>query len=148
MADAQLFEENFIVTKVNKEKYDRVHRLSGTSTDGSLTFTLDINHELWPVAEGTTINIVLATTLALDGTTKEGAETSWRNVSRSNTATLADLFEYVCYGKNYRFEDAEAGAETVKYYASFGGMLLYIEGPYRKLNGLKIDEIYMLCKKA
>lgn len=113
MADAQLFEENFIVNKVNTDKYDRTHRLSGTSTDGSLIFTLDINHELWPITEGTTINIVLATTLALDGTTKEGTETSWRSVSKANTATLADLFEYVCYGKNYRFEDAEAGAETV-----------------------------------
>jgi DNA-directed RNA polymerase I, II, and III subunit RPABC3 len=35
-----------------------------------------------------------------------------------------------------------------KYYASFGGLLLYIEGPYRKLNGLKIDEIYLLVKRA
>jgi DNA-directed RNA polymerase I, II, and III subunit RPABC3 len=113
MADAQLFEETFIVNNKNKEKYDRVSRLSGTSTDGSLTFTLDINHELWPVNEGQTINLVLATTLALDGTTKEGAETSWRNVSKANTSTLADLFDYVCYGKNYRFEDAEAGTETV-----------------------------------
>lgn len=55
---------------------------------------------------------MLATTLALDGTTKEGAETSWRNVSRQGTATLADMFDYVCYGKNYKFEDAEGASET------------------------------------
>jgi DNA-directed RNA polymerase I, II, and III subunit RPABC3 len=113
MADAQLFEETFAITDINKEKYDRVSRLSGTSSDGSLTMTLDINHELFPVENGTSLNLVLATTLALDGTTKEGAETSWRNVSRQGHATLADMFDYVCYGKNYRFEDADGGGETV-----------------------------------
>jgi DNA-directed RNA polymerase I, II, and III subunit RPABC3 len=35
-----------------------------------------------------------------------------------------------------------------KYFASFGGLLLYMEGPYKKLNGLKIDDIYMLIKRA
>jgi DNA-directed RNA polymerase I, II, and III subunit RPABC3 len=35
-----------------------------------------------------------------------------------------------------------------KYYASFGGLLLYMEGPHRKLNGLKIDDIYMLLKHS
>ncbi|KAF1919830.1 hypothetical protein BDU57DRAFT_442397 [Ampelomyces quisqualis] len=148
MADAQLFEETFTITSINADKYDRVSRLHGASADAALTFTLDINHELFPCAVGESINLVLATTLALDGTTKEGAETSWRTVSRQGAATLADLFDYVCYGKNYKFEDADGASETAKYYASFGGLLLYIEGPYRKLNGLKIDEIYMLVKRV
>ncbi|KAL5116467.1 DNA-directed RNA polymerases I, II, and III subunit RPABC3 [Pleosporales sp. CAS-2024a] len=146
MADAQLFEETFLVSKRDKEKYDRVSRLSGSSDDGLLAFTLDINDEVWHVAPGQTIQIVLATTLALDGAAPERAETSWRTVTKGREPTLADMFEYVCYGKNYRFEDADTGTDTVKYYASFGGLLLYIEGPYRKLNGLKIDDIYMLCK--
>lgn len=34
-----------------------------------------------------------------------------------------------------------------KLYASFGGLLLFIEGPYKKLSGLKIEQIYMLLKK-
>jgi DNA-directed RNA polymerase I, II, and III subunit RPABC3 len=112
MGDAQLFEETFSITSINAEKYDRVSRLHGTSSDSSLTMTLDVNHELFPCTVGESINLVLATTLALDGTTKEGAETSWRNVSKQGTATLADMFDYVCYGKNYRFEDAEGGAEV------------------------------------
>ena len=112
MADAQLFEETFSITSINSEKYDRVSRLQGTSADSALTFTLDINHELFPCTVGESINIVLATTLSLDGSAKEGAETSWRNVSRQGTATLADMFDYVCYGKNYKFEDAEGASET------------------------------------
>ena len=146
MADAQVFEDTFNITNVNSEKYDRVSRLSGTSSDSTLTMTLDINHELFPCAIGESINIVLATTLSLDGTTKEGAETSWRSVGRQGTATLADMYDYVCYGKNYRFEDGDG--DVVKYYASFGGLLLYMEGPYKKLSGLRIDNIYMLVKRS
>jgi|TARA_R110002003_G_scaffold96_3_gene7358 DNA-directed RNA polymerase I, II, and III subunit RPABC3 len=107
MADAQLFEETFTINTVNAEKYDRVSRLIGASSDGSLNFTLDINHELFPCTAGESINLVLATTLSLDGTAKQGAETSWRNVGRQGTATLADMYDYVCYGKNYKFEDSD-----------------------------------------
>lgn len=35
-----------------------------------------------------------------------------------------------------------------KAYASFGGLLLYLEGPYKRLRNLKIDNVYMLIKKA
>ncbi|KAF2026416.1 RNA polymerase [Setomelanomma holmii] len=150
MAEAQLFEETFTISDINAEKYDRVSRLSGTSSDGSLNFTLDINHELFPCTVGESINLVLANSLALDGSKNQGAETSWRNVGRQGTATLADMFDYVCYGKNYKFEEGEGEKESgrIKYFASFGGLLLYIDGPYRKLKGLRIDEIYMLVKRV
>lgn len=35
-----------------------------------------------------------------------------------------------------------------KAYASFGGLLLYLEGPYKRLRNLKIDNVYMLIKKG
>jgi DNA-directed RNA polymerase I, II, and III subunit RPABC3 len=108
MADAQIFEDTFSITAINNEKYDRVSRLYGTSSDSTLTMTLDINHELFPCAVGESINMVLATTLNLDGSLKEGADTtSWRSVSKQGHATLADMYDYVCYGKNYRFEDGD-----------------------------------------
>lgn len=34
-----------------------------------------------------------------------------------------------------------------KVFASFGGLLLYIEGPYKKLTPLRVDYIYLLVKK-
>lgn len=102
MTDAQLFEETFNITSINSEKYDRVSRLSGTSTDGTLVMTLDINVELFSVSVGDNINMVLATTLNLDGTKDEKP---WRD--NNGDPSLADMFEYVCYGKNYRFEDGD-----------------------------------------
>lgn len=34
-----------------------------------------------------------------------------------------------------------------KVFVSFGGLLLYIEGPYKKLTPLRIEYIYLLMKK-
>ena len=32
-------------------------------------------------------------------------------------------------------------------FVSFGGLLLYLEGPYKRLAPLKIDHVYLLMKK-
>jgi DNA-directed RNA polymerase I, II, and III subunit RPABC3 len=108
--DSQLFDEHFTITKVDNQKYDRVARISGISHD-SLTFmTLDINTELFPSAKGEPLHMVLATSLALDGSKDDGR--GWRDVARSGQggeATLADMFDYVCHGKIYKFEDGEDG---------------------------------------
>ena len=34
-----------------------------------------------------------------------------------------------------------------KAFISFGGLLLYMEGPYKKLTPLRIDYVYLLAKK-
>lgn len=34
-----------------------------------------------------------------------------------------------------------------KVFVSFGGLLLYMEGPYKKLTPLRIDYVYLLIKK-
>jgi DNA-directed RNA polymerase I, II, and III subunit RPABC3 len=104
MTDAQLLEETFTITDVNNEKYDRVSRISGTSSDVSMQ--LDINHELFPVSAGDQLTMVLATTLNLDGTKDEGK--GWRETAKGES-TLADMYDYVCYGKVYKVEDGEKG---------------------------------------
>ncbi|OCK94468.1 DNA-directed RNA polymerase core subunit RPB8 [Cenococcum geophilum 1.58] len=142
MADSQLFEDTFNITAINNQKYDRVSRITGTSTDNATSMTLDINHELYPITTGENIQMVLASTLNLDGTKPEKG---WKDLSRSSESTLADMYDYVCYGKVYRFEEGDG--DNIKVYCSFGGLLLYIEGPYKKLTPLRIDYVYMLLKK-
>ena len=56
------------------------------------------------MAVGENIQMVLASTLSLDGTKDERG---WRDLSRSGESTLADLYDYVCRGKVYRFEEGE-----------------------------------------
>jgi DNA-directed RNA polymerase I, II, and III subunit RPABC3 len=109
-SDSQLYEDTFKIDSINDEKYDRASRLFCTSLDGTTVMSLDINHELFPCRAGETLHVVLATTLSLDGIQDD--ERGWRDVAKSGEgveATLADMFDYVCHGKIYRFDDGEDG---------------------------------------
>ncbi|EWC47905.1 hypothetical protein DRE_02787 [Drechslerella stenobrocha 248] len=141
--DAILVSETLSVNSVNSEKYDRVSRISGSNPD--VKFHLDINHDLYVVAAGETIELVLASTLKLDGSSDiEKAKQGWRELDEQ--PTLADGYDYVCYGKIYRFE--ESGVDSIKAFVSFGGLLLYLEGSAKKLTTLKHEYIYLLVKKV
>jgi len=145
--DSQLFDDTFTVTNVDTSKYDRVSRLSATSHDNQTIMQLDINTELFPTLKGESIRAVIATSLALDGSKDDGK--GWRDLGRNGAggeATLADMFDYVCHGKIYKFEDGEDG-QTIKAYISFGGLLMALEGPYKKLTPLRVDYVYLLLKK-
>ena len=104
MSDATLYEETFNITSTIADKYDRVTRVLGSTHDASTTLALDVNHELYPLSSGETVTMVLATTLNLDGTKDERG---WRE--KKGESTLADMYDYVCYGKVYRFEEGEEG---------------------------------------
>ncbi|KAJ5194814.1 uncharacterized protein N7498_008252 [Penicillium cinerascens] len=143
MSDPLLFEDTFTITAINAQKYDRVSRLTCTSNDASLTFTLDVNSELYPCVVGESLSLALASTLSLDG--KEDTRNSWREVSMGEQ-TLANDYDYVCHGKVYRFEEGTT-KDTMAVFVSFGGLLLYLEGPYKKLAPLRIDHVYLLLKK-
>ncbi|KAJ5106915.1 RNA polymerase Rpb8 [Penicillium angulare] len=143
MSDPILFEDHFTITSINAQKYDRVSRLTCSSNDASLTFTLDVNSELYPCEVNESLSMALASTLSLDG--KEDTRASWREVSMGEQ-TLANDYDYVCHGKVYRFEEGQT-KDTMAVFVSFGGLLLYLEGPYKKLAPLKIDHVYLLLKK-
>ncbi|KAK2054906.1 RNA polymerase Rpb8 [Colletotrichum caudatum] len=145
--DVTLFEESFTVTNYDQSKYDRVARISATSADNQTLVTLDVNIELFPISVSDSLHVVLATSLAHDGSKDD--EKGWRDVTKGNQdrePTLADMFDYVCYGKIYKFEDADDG-QTIKAYVSFGGLLMSLEGPYKKLTPLRVDYVYLLIKK-
>lgn len=103
--DSQLFDETFTITTLDHSKYDRVGRLGGTSQDSQTVMTLDINTELFPCQIGDTLQTVLSTSLALDGSKDDSR--GWRDIG--SEATIADMFDYVCHGKIYKFEDGADG---------------------------------------
>jgi len=39
------------------------------------------------------------------------------------------------------------GGECSKVFASFGGLLMFLEGPHKRLSNLRQDNIYLLLKK-
>jgi DNA-directed RNA polymerase I, II, and III subunit RPABC3 len=105
MADSQLYEDAFSITTVDPGKYDRVARVAGTSQDNNTIITLDINTELYPLSIGDHVQLLLASTLNLDGS-KEEEEKGWREIKGPS---LADAWDYVCYGKVYKFEEGDDG---------------------------------------
>ena len=102
--DAQLFDDTFTITSINSAKYDRVSRISGHNLSNDTDFTLDVNTELYPCLVNDTINLVLASTLALDGSKDDGK--GWREAQRGE-ASLADMYDYVCHGKIYKFDEGQ-----------------------------------------
>lgn len=105
-ADSQLFDDRFTITSYDQSKYDRVARIGCVSDDGNTTFQLDVNVEMFPCAVGEHIQMVLASTLSLDGSKDSGK--GWLN-SGKEEPSLADPFDYVCHGKIYKFEDEGNG---------------------------------------
>lgn len=81
MADATLFDDTFTITSLNAQKYDRVSRITATSADSATVLTLDINSEIYPLSTGEPIQLVLASTLNLDGTKEDAASRgAWREI--------------------------------------------------------------------
>lgn len=117
--DATLFEETFTVTEYDQSKYDRVARISCTSSDSQTIMVLDINIELFPCFTSDTLHVMLSTTLSPDGTKEE--DKGWRDVGKAGDApaTLADLYDYVCYGKIYKFEETFDGTTMLVSYKPF-----------------------------
>lgn len=103
--DAALYEDTFQITTVLDQTYDRVARVMGITNTSDTSLTLDINSELYPLQTGDHVNMLIATTLNLDGTKDERG---WRD--KSNEETLASLWDYVCYGKVYKHHDPGDGA--------------------------------------
>ncbi len=104
MSDSNLFSSTFTIHTLNALKYDRVARLSAHTESGECQITLDVNSELFPCTVGERLQLLLCSTLALDGSKDDGK--GWRDVARGE-ASVADEFDYVCHGKVYRFEEGE-----------------------------------------
>lgn len=55
------------------------------------------------------------------------------------------------YGKIYRIEDEDTGSENSRLaaYASFGGLLMRLQGDANNLHGFEVDKnLYLLLKKV
>ncbi|KAI8059336.1 RNA polymerase [Gongronella butleri] len=152
--DNILFQDIFDVKDVNPngKRFDRVSRVLARSENYEMELTLDINSELYPVEIAEKVSFVLASSLALDSSGVSDTRESWRERAPGEH-DLSDEYEYVMYGKVYRYEDAAAlqatsPAAKKSVYASFGGLLMCLEGDFRHLQKITVGEnIYLLMRK-
>ncbi|ORY85377.1 RNA polymerase I [Leucosporidium creatinivorum] len=138
-----LFSDLFTTKDVDRDgkKFDRVSRITAKSANHDMDLSLDINTDLLPITPSTTFSFALASSLLPDGE-KEG-EGGWR---AGIEGSMADEWEYVMYGKVYKFD--EETAERVTAYASFGGLLMALSGSYRHVSGVTVGEyVYLLLRR-
>ncbi|EGF81655.1 hypothetical protein BATDEDRAFT_10541, partial [Batrachochytrium dendrobatidis JAM81] len=151
-----LFQDIFEITDIDPhgKKFDRVSRIVATSENIDMGVTLDINTEIYPLRPSDKFTLALASTLALDGNPVDTSKKQpWRDPSFATPSSgttgkksLADDYDYVMYGKVYKYED-EGGAK-VSVYASFGGLLMCLAGDFRQLQNLNVGQyIYLLMRK-
>lgn len=60
-----------------------------------------------------------------------------------------DAYEYVMFGKIFKYKDnSKGGLIRVEVYISFGGLLLQLIGDPQKLGALEVDNtVYLLIRK-
>ncbi|BGP12893.1 hypothetical protein JCM10213_005154 [Rhodosporidiobolus nylandii] len=143
-SSAILFTDVFAVTAVDHDgkKFDRVSRVAAKSNNHDMRLTLDINTDLIELPTDSTFALALASTLNPEGSKDSGAN-GWRADIEGG---LADDWEYVMYGKVYKFDDGTG--EEVTAYISFGGLLMALTGNYRHMQQVTVGEhIYLLVRR-
>ena len=132
-----VFDDTFVVTAIDSEKFDKVSRIKAQAQTFLADIELDVNTEIYPVRTKETFSIALAVT---------GEEAAWDSTGKAGGA-LIDAYEYVMFGKIYK--KVAGSGSRVSVYASFGGLLMCLEGDRGDLDGLHLDErLYLLMKKV
>ncbi|KAJ2386703.1 DNA-directed RNA polymerases I, II, and III subunit RPABC3 [Coemansia sp. RSA 2559] len=150
--DNILFSDTFDVKDVDKggKKFDRISRIDGRSQTHDMSLILDINSELYPLDAGDKFKLTLASTLSLSDGGKDAAafgkgEANWRSYINGDERSLADDYDYVMFGRVYRYDDDSVS--KVSAFVSFGGLLMCLEGDVRHLQNFDVgDSVYLLLK--
>ncbi|EGG17763.1 RNA polymerase II core subunit [Cavenderia fasciculata] len=126
-----LFEDNFEVKDIDPDgkKFDRVSRYVCQSESYEMDLHLDLATHIYQLGHEK-FKLVLASSLSLDGSLEQVA-------FDSNKPSLADKYDYVMYGKIFKYQ--KEVSSKVSIFASFGGLLMLLQGDPRYLPGLELD---------
>ncbi|KIY45405.1 RNA polymerase I [Fistulina hepatica ATCC 64428] len=150
-----VFDDMFTINAIDKggKKFDRVSRLYAHSKNYEMDMTLDVNIELFVIYDNQSFAMTLASSLteSVPGETANAEEKDrdiWRPDGKGRRG-LEEQYDYVMYGKVYKFESNDKdNSEIVTAYASFGGLLMSLTGNYRHMSGIVLgDPIYILLRK-
>ena len=143
MDSAVLFEDTFEVAKLNPDgkKFDRVSRVVAKGETYEVDLTLDVASEVYPLKVGDKFTLVLASTLRLDGKPDEDT------FDQDGKPTLLDQFEYGMCGRTFKFDHVRDNVVSV--IASFGGLLMQLQGEQRHIIRVRMDQrVYCLLRRT
>jgi len=139
-----IFEDRFEVKNIDPDGkiFDKVSRIDCSSDGSEAQLLLDINMDIYPMDLGDKFTFVLVNSL----TESEMEENVF---DQSGRTTLADQFEYVMYGKVFKYEEEKKASSKVAVYVSFGGLMMMLKGDARLLSRINLDSrIYLLMRKC
>eukprot|EP01066_Platyproteum_vivax_P020901 Platyproteum_vivax@DN8849_c0_g1_i1.p1 len=137
-----LFKDQFTVRRVDKERFEKVARLECQDVSMSKLLAVDVNCQLFQVEPNDKLEVVIASSLSPD----EIEEAGWDQVTHSEKSyPLLNRYEYCMHGKVFREQESAGGSITV--YASFGGLLMSLQGEKADLSRIAKDiRVYLLLK--
>ncbi|KAJ1348604.1 DNA-directed RNA polymerases I, II, and III subunit RPABC3 [Parelaphostrongylus tenuis] len=142
-----VFDDMFMVKNIDPDgkKFERCSRLFCDSESFSMELILDVNTQIYPVNLNDKFRLMITKSVRDDRMPDEGEYDPKASYSR------VEQFEYVMFGRIYRIEGDEAGADgsRISVYASFGGLLMKLKGEAFNLQNFELDSnIYLLMKKV
>ena len=143
---AILLEDIFTVEgkDVKGKPFDHVSRFDCQGENYEMKLSLDINTDIYPMWKGDKFSLALSHTLHADGTPDDGMYNA--NIAHADN-TLLEKYDYVMYGKVFKLEAVEGSRLAVT--ASFGGLLMELQGDSRNLSGINLDQnLYLLIRRA
>ena len=150
----QILEDIFEILEVDPDgkKFDKVSRIRARSDLYEMDLILDDNVDLYPVKTGEKIALCLSGTLNTDGSAMPVGDPGQQvyDTSIGKRESLADLYDYVMFGKVFKYKDAmDHGHVKADVFVSFGGLLMQLSGDPKRLEDLDIDNnIYLLLRKV
>jgi DNA-directed RNA polymerases I, II, and III subunit RPABC3 len=141
--NSTLLEDTIQITAVDREGkiFQRVSRVEGTSQLYEVQIALDIHSDLYPMEVGQYHSLLLASSLALDGSESKGSY----NIHENQSNTLLSKYSYCMYGTVFK-HSIEKGLLVV--HISFGGLLMTLTGQPTELVQLEPDSsVYLLLRK-
>ena len=138
-----LFEDIFEIRRLNPDGkiFEAVNRIHCRGTTYDVNLVLDYNSELFKLVAEDRVTLVLASSIALDGAPDDAEYNA--NVGPS----LMDSFEYVMHGVIFNIEHTKK--QNIAVHASFGGLIMRLEGEQAQLELLEPDmKFYILMRKG
>ncbi|CAO1637326.1 unnamed protein product [Sympodiomycopsis kandeliae] len=149
MADAPLFDAQFQVKAIDPDgkKFDRVSRIVASSTTLDMDLSLDVATDIYPVTPSQSFSLQLVSSLHSNSTSDDtNTSRSNKEVWRDGAGGIASEWDYVMYGKIYKYDEGTS-PEAVTVYGSFGGLLLALTGSYRHLSNVMVgSNVYLLMR--
>ena len=143
MSKTILFSSTFKVERKDDSRFDKVARFYCTSESSRVNLFVDINIDVYPVQENSELVITFASTILPNG----AAVPDSYDPTIFEKETLADDYEYVMYGKIFKFiNDADKSISIVM---SFGGLLAVLQGDAANFRDFDLNSsVFFLAKRS